>query len=105
MEVPEYAKRATAAENKAAQAYLRLIILIEREYGSQAKIVANWIAGCWHGDEHLVDLTDLRRLDVRLGDDLLACLDAFRWARRPLWMLIPDGDRRTIKALAEWQLD
>jgi hypothetical protein len=39
-------------------------------------------------------LYDLRGLDVAIGDDMLVCLDALRWAKADLFNLVPNGETR-----------
>jgi len=43
-------------------------------------------------------------VDVAIGDDMLACLDALRWARADLHRLVPRGEPRVRAVLHRWGL-
>lgn len=80
----EWERRATQAQGCAAQAYERLMTIAERSDTGQACRIAQFIAGTYNGQFHF-DLFDLRAMDVSIGDDMLACLDALRWGKADLY--------------------
>ena len=43
-------------------------------------------------------------MDVTIGDDMLCCLDALRWARADLYTLVPNGDARLRAVIKRWGL-
>jgi len=100
--------RAEANENRAdiataagAQALARLLTLAETRDSGQIRRVALFIGACWNGARHF-DLFELRGLDAEISDDMLAVLDALRWARVAVEDLVPDGDKRIQKVLIAW---
>jgi hypothetical protein len=50
------------------------------------------------------DLYDLRGLDVAIGDDMLVCLDALRWAKEDLFNLVPNGETRVKGVIKSWDI-
>jgi hypothetical protein len=96
--------RASAAQSKAAHAYERLLSLAERSDTGQARVIAQFLASTYNGQSFPFDLFDLRVVDVAIGDDMLACLDALRWAKADLFKLVPDGDRRVRAVIDDWGL-
>ena len=46
--------------------------------------------------------SDLRGLDVDIGDDMLACLDALRLAKLDLYKLVPNGEGRVEAVFELW---
>lgn len=67
--------------------------------------MARFIASTYDGQDFRYDLCDPRLVDVAIGDDMLAYLDALRWAQADLHTLVPDGDRRLRAVLAHWGLE
>lgn len=92
------------ATAKGGQAYLRLLHLAETQNSGQARHVANFLASTYNGQAFPYDLYELRMVDETIGDDMLACLDALRWAQADLHTLVPDGDRRTRAVITLWGL-
>lgn len=80
-------ERATASTAQAAQAFGRLISFAESDDTGQTRVVAAFLATVV--GRHHFDIYDLRRLDAVIGDDILACIDAIRWARFALTDLVP----------------
>lgn len=93
--------RATAA---AAQAFARLLALAEAHDSGQARRVARFLAAVFDGEVFTLDPFDLRAVDVAIGDDMLACLDALRWGRADLHRLVPCGEARLLAVLQRWGL-
>lgn len=96
--------RASAAQSKAAHAYERLLSLAERSDSGQARVIAKFLASTLNGQAFRFNLFDLRAVDVAIGDDMLACLDALRWAKADLYKLVPDGDQRVRAVIDDWGL-
>ena len=104
-QVQEWEARAKQAQAKAAQAYLRLVEIAERQDTGQARRVAKFIASTFNGAAHPFDLFELRTLDVALADDAIACIDALRWGKADLHKLLPDGEHRIAVILKDWGFD
>jgi hypothetical protein len=96
--------RAHDATAKGAQAYARLLHLAEHRSSGQIARVVNFIASTYDGEAFRLDPFELRTVDVAIGDDMLQCLDALRWARADLYKLVPDGDRRVRAVIRHWGL-
>lgn len=79
----EWADRARAATAAGTTAFNRLLELCESPITGgtgQASTVARLLAGLYNGEDFPIDPYALRSLDVAISDDVLACLDALRWA-------------------------
>lgn len=100
----QWDKRATLSQAKAAQAFARLLDLAETNTGQAAR-VRSFVAASFNGSRFAFDLFDLRALDVEISDDILACMDALRWAKADLYKLVPDGLARVQEILASWKID
>lgn len=100
----EWERRAAEAQARAAQAYARLISIAETSDTGQARRIAQFIAGTFNGRNYPFDLFELRGLDVAIGDDMLLCLDALRWAKADLYRLVPDGEARVQAVIKAWKL-
>lgn len=100
-QIQEYASRASTATTKGSHALERLIQLAETRQSGQIERIARFIGGVWNGKRHF-DLYDLRALDIEISDDMLAVLDALRWAKVSIGDLVPDGDRRIQAVLTAW---
>ena len=94
--------RSSEATAKGGQAFARLLTLAETRESGQGRRVARFIASTYNGEAFPFDLYELRGLDVAIGDDMLLCLDALRWAQTDLHRLVPDGDRRVQAVIAQW---
>lgn len=100
----EWLRRANAAQAQAAHAYARLLKIAEESDTGQARKIALFIAATFNGRSYPFDLYELRSLDVSIGDDMLVCLDALRWARADLFKLVPDGESRVEEMIKTWGL-
>ena len=100
----EWAIRTRDAQAKAAQAYARLLALAEERDSGQIRRIAQFVASTYNGGAFPFDLFDLRAVDVAIGDDMLACLDALRWGKADLYKLVPDGERRVQAVITAWGL-
>jgi hypothetical protein len=94
--------RAIEAQAKAAHAYERLLGLAETRDSGQIRRIAQFLASTYNGSAFPFDLFELRAVDVQIGDDMLACLDALRWAKADLYKLVPDGERRVQAVIDLW---
>lgn len=97
-------ERADAAQGKAAQAYSRLLHLAETRESGQILRIVRFLAGTYNGEAFPFDLFELRGLDVAIADDMLACLDALRWAKSDLYQLVPEGAKRVEAVIEAWGL-
>jgi hypothetical protein len=104
-ELERLRRRKSAATAKGGQAFLRLLNLAEAGDSGQAHTVARFIASTYNAQDFPYDLYDLRLVDVAIGDDMLACLDALRWAQADLHTLVPDGDQRVRAVLTHWGIE
>lgn len=98
----EWDARARAAQASAAQAYARLLALAESRDSGQVRRVVRFLASTYNGEVFPFDLFELRAVDVSISDDMLACLDALRWAKADLHRLVPDGEARVRAAISAW---
>lgn len=98
------ARRAAEAQAKEAHSYARLLDLAETRDSGQISRVARFIANTstHNGEAFRFDLFELRAVDVEIGDDMLACLDALRWAKADLYKLVPDGEKRVQAVITAW---
>lgn len=100
----EWDARARAAQGAAAQAYARLLKLAEQSDTGQARRIAKFLASTYNGEAFPFDLFELRAVDVEISDDMLACLDALRWAKAALHTLVPGGSSRIEAVCHTWGL-
>ncbi|MDO8772011.1 MAG: hypothetical protein Q7K57_25555 [Burkholderiaceae bacterium] len=100
----ECENRSIAAQAKAAQSYSRLLHLAETRDSGQVRYIARFLASTYNGTAFPWNPFELRGLDVDIGDDMLACLDALRWAKADLYRLVPDGERRVEAVIKLWGL-
>lgn len=100
----EWTRRATAVQAQAAHAFARLLDIAENSDTGQAKRVSGFIAATFNGSAYPFDLYDLRGLDVAIGDDMLVCLDALRWAKADLFNLVPNGEARVKGVIKSWDI-
>lgn len=98
-------QRAVEAQAKAAHAFARLLEIAETSQAGQAGRVAQFLASAFDGRVYPYNLFDLRTVDVCIGDDMLVCLDALRWAKTDLFNLVPDGYKRVLAIVKAWQID
>lgn len=97
--------RSRAAQGAAAQAYARLLKLAETRDSGQIRRVAQFLASTYNGQAFPFDLYELRAVDVEISDDMLACLDALRWAKADLHTLVPDGGKRVEAVCEAWGIE
>lgn len=74
-----------------------------RESG-QIRYIARFLASSDNGSTFPWNPFDLRGFDVDIGDDMLACLAALRWAKAELYRPVPDGEKRVEAVIELWAL-
>jgi hypothetical protein len=99
-----FESRSVAATAQGAQAYARLLHLAEHHDSGQSRRLVRFIAAPYDGDTFPFDPYELRAVDLPISDDMLACLDALRWARADLHRLLPNGDARARALVQRWGL-
>ena len=97
-------QRADHATEAGAAAFARLLTLAEDRNSGQIARVAAFLASTYNGQAFPLDPFELRAVDIDIGDDMLRCLDALRWARADLHTLVPDGDARMHRVVQRWGL-
>ena len=97
--------RAKESQAKAAQAFARLLEIAETSHAGQAGRVAQFLASTFNGRAYPYDLFDLRSFDIAISDDMLACLDALRWAKADLFDLVPEGQKRVQSVVKAWGIE
>lgn len=90
------------AHRRGVEAFERLLALAERSDSGQAGRVAGFVAGLYIGEAFPFDLFELRAVDVSIGDDMLCCLNAHRWAVADLHSQVPEGDHRVRRMIEAW---
>jgi hypothetical protein len=90
------AARSQKATSQAERAFARLLKIAEQGDSGQTRRVAAFIASTFNGRTFPFDLFELRAVDVGIGDDMLCCLDALRWARARWAVLMAAGLVRTL---------
>ena len=99
-----FAQRSRDATAVGAQAFARLLTLAEKRDSGQIRRVVQFIAATYNGRAFTFDLFDLRALDIAISDDMLLCIDTFRWGRADLCALVPDGNARVRSVIDRWGL-
>lgn len=97
--------RAQKATCKAGRAYARLLKLAEAGDSGQTRRVAGFVASTYNGRRFPLDPFEMRAVDAGIADDMMACLDALRWAQSDLYRLVPDGEQRVRAVIRMWGLD
>jgi len=81
-------------------AFDRLLRRAEERESRHARDIAAFVAAVWNNKP--LSLVTLRGLDQDIGDDMLAVLDAFRYARLQLAEHVEGGPRRVARVLNAW---
>jgi len=98
-EMAVFASRAREATASGAQAFARLLAAAEHSDSGQTGRIASFVAATYNGQAFPLDVYELRCVDIALSDDMLACLDALRWAEADLHTLVPEGDARARRVI------
>jgi hypothetical protein len=101
-QLDDWDRRAGQAQGRATQSFARFLKIAEDSDTNQARRVARFIAATWNGESFPLDLFELRAVDGGIADDMLACIDALRWAKADLWTLVPGGEQRVTRVVAAW---
>jgi hypothetical protein len=91
------AHRATEA---GLAAFDRLLKVVEERNVRHARDVALFLEAVWSNKP--LPLVAMRGLEQQVGDDMVAVLDAFRYARLNLAQHVEGGARRVARSLREW---
>jgi hypothetical protein len=83
-------------------AFDRLLRLAEERDGRQTRDIVNFLAAVWNNKS--LPLITLRGLEQSVGDDMVAVLDAFRYARLNLAEHIEGGPLRVERVVSKWRL-
>lgn len=83
-------------------AFDRLLLIAEDRQARQARDVVDFITAVWSNKP--LPLLTLRGQDQAAGDDMLAVLDAFRYARINLVENVQGGPQRVARVLKLWSL-
>jgi hypothetical protein len=89
--------RAHQATERGLQALDRLLRRAEESGARRSPDVARFIAAVWNNQP--LPLLTLRGLEEDVGDDMLAVLDAFRYARLNLVEQVEGGPQRVARVL------
>lgn len=98
-ELQRIAQRKRAATAQVGQAFLRLLHLAEAHDSGQARRIAAFLASTFDGQAFGLDPFMLREVDAAIADDMLACLDALRWAQTEWHSLVPQGQQRVLAVI------
>ncbi len=96
--------RSRQATHAGAQAFARLLALVEERNSGQILRIARFLAATYNGTAFPLDPFELRAVDIAISDDMLHCLDALRWSKADLHTLVPDGDARMRAVIERWGL-
>lgn len=96
-----YAARKQDATAKGAHAFNRLLILAEESSSREAGVAASFIADI--AGNGAFRFVDLRGLADPVDDDIIACIDAIRWAKISIFDSVPDGERRALAVVRMWE--
>lgn len=78
-------------------AFDRLLALVEARESPHVRDVLGFLTAVWNGTP--LALAALRGLDQRVGDDMVAVLDAYRYARLNLAEHVEGGPARVARVL------
>ena len=90
------------ATERGLLAFERLLRLAEERDGRQTRDIVNFLSAVWNNKS--LPLITLRGLEQSVGDDMLAVLDAFRYARLNLAEHIEGGPLRVERVVNKWRL-
>lgn len=90
------------ATERGLAAFDRLLTQLETSDARQPRDVAGFLTAVWNNKP--LSLALLRGIDQATGDDMVAVLDAYRYARLDLVEHVPGGARRVTRVLGKWSL-
>jgi hypothetical protein len=85
------------ATEQGLAAFDRLLRIADEPPSRQQRDVVAFLAAVWNSEP--LPLTALRGVERRVGDDMLAVLDAFRYGRLNLAEQVEGGPRRVARVL------
>jgi hypothetical protein len=94
--------RSHDATERGLAAFDRLLRRAEERDARHTRDILAFVSAVW--SNRPLPLNTLRGLDGDVGDDMLAVLDAFRYARLDLVEAVDGGPRRVARLLAERKL-
>lgn len=94
--------RSHDATERGLAAFDRLLRRAEERDVRHTRDILAFVSAVW--SNRPLPLNTLRGLDVEVGDDMLAVLDAFRFARLDLVEAVEGGPRRVARLLKERKL-
>ena len=80
----------------------RLLRRVEERDSRQSRDIVRFVAAIWN--QQPLPLATLRGLEQPIGDDMVAVLDAFRYARLNLAEHVDGGPARVARVLKKWSL-
>lgn len=90
------------ATERGLAAFDRLLRQAEERDTRQTRDIVRLLTAVWNNKP--LPLVTLRGLDQSVGDDMLAVLDAFRYARLSLAEHVEGGPQRVGRVLRKWKL-
>jgi hypothetical protein len=90
------------ATERGLLAFERLLRMAEERDGRQTRDIVSFLSAVWNNKS--LPLITLRGLEQSVGDDMLAVLDAFRYARLNLAEHIEGGPLRVERVVSKWRL-
>ncbi len=94
--------QAHAATELGLAAFDRLLRQAEESRSAQAREIVAVVTAVWNNRP--LPLPALRAVDQPTGDDLMALLDAYRWARLSLVENVAGGPARVARLVGRWSL-
>jgi hypothetical protein len=90
------------ATERGLLAFERLLRLAEERDSRQTRDIVNFLSAVWNNKS--LPLITLRGLEQSVGDDMMAVLDAFRYARLNLAEHVEGGPLRVERVVNKWRL-
>jgi hypothetical protein len=90
------------ATERGLVAFDRLLRLAEDREGRHTRDIVSFLSAVWNNKP--LALITLRGLEQSIGDDMLAVLDAFRYARLNLAEHVEGGPARVDRVVSKWRL-
>jgi hypothetical protein len=90
------------ATERGLEAFDRLLRAADERESRQTRDIVSFLTAVWNNKP--LPLITLRGLDQAIGDDMVAVLDAFRYARLNLAEHVEGGPARVGRVIAKWRL-
>lgn len=86
-------------------AFTRLLGMAETRDSGQIRWIALFLHSIWNSTpDNRYSFQNLRGLDMEIGDDMLAVIDAIRWGEIPVDSMADNLKQRMPKMLCAWGL-